>query len=46
MTVVMGYLGLRDVHSVHFPNDVVPAERSRDTEKKALELHTINSHAK
>ena len=26
-TMVMGYLGLRDAHSVHFPIDVVPAER-------------------
>jgi hypothetical protein len=26
-TMVMGYLGLRNTHPVHFPVDIVPAER-------------------
>jgi hypothetical protein len=25
--MVMGYLGLRNTHPVHFPVDIVPAER-------------------
>lgn len=28
-TMVMGYLGLRNAHSIHFPIDIVPAERQR-----------------